>query len=68
MTPTLNTREAAQVLGISATRLSHWRCEGAGPAYARLGRSVRYSEADLLAFVAARRVVPTSTDQEVTEC
>jgi hypothetical protein len=26
----------------------------------KLGRTVRYSEADLLAFLAARRVVPTS--------
>ena len=52
----LNEQEAAKYLGCSKGLLRKWRLFGHGPAFCKLGRLVRYSEADLATFVAANRV------------
>ena len=56
----LSEREAATYLGggMSARSLQDWRCQGVGPAYAKLGKRVVYDIADLDAFVSANRVEP----------
>lgn len=53
----LDTRQAADYLGLSKFTLEIWRSRGDGPRYLKLGRSVRYTREDLNAFMnaAARR-------------
>ena len=57
MTEMLTEAEAAKALGISRITLGGWRRAGTGPRYSQLGpRSIRYSRADLDAFIAAKRM------------
>jgi hypothetical protein len=44
----LDTRAAAELLGVSPKTLEAWRARGAGPRYTRVGRLVRYRREDLL--------------------
>jgi hypothetical protein len=46
-------RYAASFLAVSVETLRTWRKQDRGPRYRRLGRCVRYSIADLVAFVDA---------------
>lgn len=43
----LTAREAAEALGVSERHLTALRAEGRGPAFLRVGRSVRYPRASL---------------------
>jgi predicted DNA-binding transcriptional regulator AlpA len=43
----LRTREAARLLGLSASFLNQRRVKGGGPPYAKVGRIVVYDPADL---------------------
>lgn len=54
----LNEKQASQLLGCSVAALRKWRLLSKGPAYCRVGRLVRYSEADLAAYLDANRVQP----------
>lgn len=57
----LNEHQAARVLNIAVTTLRRWRWAGHGPlAYHKIGGAVRYSTADLNAFIAAARRRSTS--------
>ena len=49
---TLSESELAEQLGLSTRTLLRWRLQGAGPAYVRIGRSVRYSGAAVRAWMA----------------
>jgi excisionase family DNA binding protein len=49
--PLITEGEAAGILRVSLTSLRRWRREGSGPAYRKLGRSVRYRQEDLADFV-----------------
>lgn len=51
----LCTQQAAKLLGVSPSFLNKLRCEGGGPVFVRLGRAVRYRDADLRSWVASRR-------------
>lgn len=52
----LTTEEAATFIGMSKAQLENWRTHAnGGPAYHKVGRAVRYSVADLRAFVNATR-------------
>jgi hypothetical protein len=44
-------RYAASYLGMSVETLRTWRQQRRGPRYRKVGRCVRYSIADLIAFV-----------------
>jgi hypothetical protein len=46
-------RSAASYLAVSVETLRTWRKQNRGPRFRRLGRCIRYSTADLLAFVEA---------------
>ena len=59
----LNTRMAAAVLGLSTQTLEKLRCFGGGPAYKKLGRSVRYSPGDLDSWI-NDRTKRSTTDYE----
>ena len=60
MAPTLvPEREAADYLGgISLQTLRNWRISGRGPVFLKLGKSVRYSLADLDVFIQQSRREP----------
>jgi predicted DNA-binding transcriptional regulator AlpA len=46
----LNENQAAEFLGLSTRTLQAWRVRGGGPRYCKIGRSVRYSRRELIAF------------------
>ena len=45
--------EASRILNLSVKTLRRWRWAGKGPRFIKLGSAVRYSMADLDAYVAA---------------
>lgn len=47
----LTPKDAAEILKVSVGTLANWRCTGDGPQYSKVGRSVRYSKEDILAFI-----------------
>lgn len=53
-------QHSARTLGLSASTLKRWRCEGGGPRYHKLGGRIRYRVADMEAFMAANRHRSTS--------
>jgi excisionase family DNA binding protein len=55
--PLYDSLKAAEFLGVSKETLSIWRCtKRYNIPYFKVGRLVKYREADLLAFLEARRV------------
>ena len=56
----LTQHQAALRLWLSERTLERWRVSGTGPRFVRCGRSVRYREADLEAWITARVVGSTS--------
>jgi predicted DNA-binding transcriptional regulator AlpA len=63
MKPLLKEEDAAPFAGLSVSTLQKKRVSGDGPLYVKIGRSVRYREEDLEAYVAARVVASTSEQQ-----
>ena len=57
----LKTPEAAQVLGKHPQELSDWRHQGRGPAYVKMGRSVRYRPSDIAEFIDSNIVEPKAS-------
>jgi excisionase family DNA binding protein len=51
---------AAHFMGVSIRTVQSWRLKGGGPAYMKLGRSVRYRRETLEAFMAASERSHTS--------
>jgi excisionase family DNA binding protein len=56
----LTPREAAHYLHSSASTLAKLRVYGGGPAFCRIGRAIRYRQADLDDFMCRTRVKSTS--------
>lgn len=56
----VNETLAADLICQSVRTLQKWRISGFGPAYFKFGRSVRYSQVDLLAWLEDRRRTNTS--------
>jgi len=56
----INEIEAARMRGQSVRTLQMERLRGSGCRYVKLGRSVRYRRADVLAFINARIVTSTT--------
>jgi excisionase family DNA binding protein len=53
----LTTDEAAEFLGVSAGTLAVWRCLARYRLpFVKIGRSVRYDETDLVAWMESRKV------------
>lgn len=58
-----NEKQAAEILGCTVSALRKWRLLRKGPVYIKVSRLVRYSEADLAAFLDANRVQPAGGGQ-----
>ena len=62
----LNTREAAEYLGVRPQTLRNWRCRGGGPRYVRRGIGLRshaaYTKAELDAWLEARTFANTTAE------
>jgi predicted DNA-binding transcriptional regulator AlpA len=54
--PAIDTHRAAELLGLAAVTLQQHRARGRGPRFFRVGRSVRYRLADVIAYRDARTV------------
>jgi len=54
----LNDRATADLIGVSVATLRRWRLIRSGPPFRKIGRLVRYSRVEVLAWVDAQR--PTS--------
>lgn len=52
----LDEKEAAARIGVEVRKLKEWRRSGLGPAYIERDGILRYSKADLAAYMAAGRV------------
>jgi len=48
-----NDADAAKILGLSKFTLRKMRCQSKGPAYRKLGKTVRYTLGDLQEYVAS---------------
>lgn len=55
-----NTAEAAEYVRLAAITLERMRLSGEGPAFVKLGRSVRYRRIDVDNWIASRVVRSTS--------
>ena len=55
LSPLLTAKEAGVLLKVSLSWLAKARQRGDGPPYIKLGKSVRYSESALLAWVKSRQ-------------
>jgi hypothetical protein len=49
-------RAAAKMIGCSVALMRKWRLFNEGPVYVKVGRLVRYSQADIDTFLNANRV------------
>ena len=58
----LNTREAAEYLGLSPRTLDRYRVSGDGPVFLKLGGRVGYLREDLDHWLRTRRRASTSDD------
>ncbi|MCE2474822.1 MAG: helix-turn-helix domain-containing protein [Alphaproteobacteria bacterium] len=58
----MNTREVADLLGLSPRTLDRYRVSGDGPAFHKFGNRVRYLRADVEAWASKRRRQSTSDD------
>lgn len=49
----LDTRSAADALGLTPSCLEAWRVRGCGPRFRKIGRAVRYADVDIAEFLEA---------------
>jgi len=56
----LDEKESAARLGLSIRTLQKWRLAGCGPRFVKMGRAVRYAEAELHYFIRTRERASTS--------
>lgn len=56
---TMNEAEVALLLAVSRSTVANWRSRGQGPPYTRVGGSIRYDRAEVLAWLAAGHVDPS---------
>ncbi|CAM3435210.1 helix-turn-helix domain-containing protein [Stackebrandtia soli] len=50
--------EVAETLKVSTKTLAQWRWQGRGPAWSKIGSTVRYAWTDVEAYRTANRVQP----------
>jgi hypothetical protein len=58
--PLLDRKNAAGYIGAHPDTLAHWAMLGIGPVVTKIGRSVRYRQSDLEAYLKESRVEQTA--------
>ena len=53
--PLLSIEDLADYLGVPVTTIYDWRVDGKGPCGVRVGRHVKFTVSDVLAWIAAQR-------------
>ena len=61
----MDTAAAAELLGVSVALMNKFRIQGGGPRYIKMGRSVRYSQAALAAWLTQNERASTSDTGEL---
>jgi len=56
----MTVKQAAEYLGLAVSTLNKWRCHGGGPAFIKMGRAVRYKQADLESYISVHKTTTTS--------
>jgi len=56
----INEKIAAEMTGLAVQTFRNWRHWGKGPAYSKVGRSVRYALRDVQNYFQSRRIDPES--------
>ncbi len=64
-TTVLTVTQAAKYLGLAVSTLNKWRCHGGGPAFIKMGRAVRYKQADLEVYISKHKATSTSEYEEM---
>lgn len=54
----INDNEVSVITGLSVQTLRNWRSQSKGIPYVKVGRSVRYSYQDVIAYMEERIVTP----------
>jgi predicted DNA-binding transcriptional regulator AlpA len=54
----IDEEESATISKFETQTLRNWRHKGYGPPYYKIGRSVRYDKAELIAWLEQHRVTP----------
>lgn len=52
--------QTAELIGMKPNTLEIWRVYGKGPVFRKLGRSIRYAESDVLAWINSHICASTS--------
>ncbi|MGY4333371.1 putative DNA-binding transcriptional regulator AlpA [Bradyrhizobium sp. LB7.2] len=55
----LSLDQTVALTGLSASTLAKRRCDGTGPAFFKLGRTIKYAAADIDAWILSRRRTST---------
>jgi hypothetical protein len=58
MIQSLDENLASKVLGVAVQTLRNWRHQRRGPAYVKMGRSVRYEFNDLVDYLNKKKIDP----------
>lgn len=53
--PLLSIEDLAECLGVPVTTIYDWRVDGKGPCGVRVGRHVKFTRSDVLAWIEAHR-------------
>ena len=64
ITGLIDTKTAANILGISRSTLENMRYAGNGPAHIEIGRSVKYRPEAIDEFIDRNTVPPKTSDEE----
>ena len=55
--PLLSIEDLAEYLGVPVATIYDWRVDGKGPCGVRVGRHVKFTQSDVLAWIEAQREV-----------
>jgi predicted DNA-binding transcriptional regulator AlpA len=65
--PLLEATRVARLLGVEVETLGIWRKRGYGPRWYRIGKSIRYAEAELRAWMSAQICSGVVVNQRLKE-
>lgn len=64
LVPLMSIEDLAEFLGVPVATIYDWRVGGKGPCGVRVGRHVKFTQADVLAWIDAQREVRPGQSRE----